>query len=143
MQIQPAPVPDVIYKLTEFEWAEFKDLAKQFLTLIVGVLVFSVTFSEKIVDYQDASKWQKASVVATWASLIAALLCAGLGVWWMYQASLSAMYDHRSLRAGSEPVGMLVAAYTTINLGGVFFALSLMAIVTTGLLTMFRESAGK
>jgi hypothetical protein len=36
-------------KFLVFLYPEIKDLAKHFLTLISGVLVFSVTFSEKII----------------------------------------------------------------------------------------------
>lgn len=131
--------PDTIYKLTEFEWAEYKDLAKQFLTLIIGVLVLSVTFSEKIVDYQKASRWQKAAVVTTWASLIGALLCTGLSIWIMYQCALFAMYGHYSLRPNTGDVPEVDWAYISINIGGLLFGFSLICIVATGMLTLFKR----
>src|SRR5687767_2944902 len=44
----------------KYDYPETKDLCKQFLTLVVAVLVFSLTFSEKIADFPRASNTTKA-----------------------------------------------------------------------------------
>jgi hypothetical protein len=46
----------------DFVYPEVKDLCKHFLTLVTGILVFSVTFSEKIVIFQTAGKWARSKV---------------------------------------------------------------------------------
>jgi hypothetical protein len=130
MQIQTA-----VSTLTSFEWGEYKDLAKQFLTLVVGVLVFSVTFSEKIVDFQKAPKYQKILLIVTWGLMILALILAGLGLWIMYQVCLSAMYDGTSLRPNGPG---LAYAYISINLAGVLFVLSLAMIGAVGAMTLLK-----
>jgi hypothetical protein len=43
-------------KFLKFLYPEIKDLAKHFLTLLSGILVFSVTFSEKIVPVSEATR---------------------------------------------------------------------------------------
>jgi hypothetical protein len=40
----------------KYDYAETKDLSKSFLTLVAAILVFSLTFSEKIVDF--STSWQ-------------------------------------------------------------------------------------
>ena len=48
------------------------------------------------------------------------------------QESLISLYEHRTLRPAKGTRGLLVLAYLTLNIGGVAFALSLIAIVVAG-----------
>ena len=49
----------------KFKYVEIRDLLKHFLTLISASLVFSVTFSEKIIDFQNAPSKQKLVLYAS------------------------------------------------------------------------------
>jgi len=42
------------------DYAEVKDLSTAFLTLLTAVFVASITFSEKIVDFNRSGWWAKA-----------------------------------------------------------------------------------
>src|SRR5713101_2369489 len=75
----------------EFKYLEVKDLLKHFLTLISASLVFSVTFSEKIVDFAGASMVPKVIVIAAWSALILALGLCGVGLYTLYLVAESAL----------------------------------------------------
>jgi len=47
----------------EFVYLEVKELCIQFLTLTSGMLVFSITFAEKLVGLTFANPWQKYSLL--------------------------------------------------------------------------------
>ena len=42
---------DYIKDFLTYDYAEAKDLAKAFLTLISVILVFSITFSDKVINF--------------------------------------------------------------------------------------------
>jgi hypothetical protein len=71
----------------EFKYAEIKDLLKHFLTLISASLVFSVAFSEKIIDFDSASSLCKLAVIGAWFILVLALGSCGVGIYTLYLAS--------------------------------------------------------
>src|SRR5947209_5983650 len=84
----------------KFLYPEVKDLAKQFLTLILGSLVLSVTFSEKIVSFSTANVVQQLCLMLSWLLLIVSLGMAGYGQYLIFlaaeQASGSVIYDYVS-----------------------------------------------
>ena len=77
----------------EFKYPEIKELLKHFLTLISASLVFSVTFSEKIIDFSDAGIVQQAVVIASWFFLVLALGACGIGIYTLYLAAERAIHD--------------------------------------------------
>ena len=44
-------LPEFVDNFLKYDYGETKDLCKSFLTLVSALLVFSVTFSEKIVAF--------------------------------------------------------------------------------------------
>jgi hypothetical protein len=54
----------------KYNYPETKDLCKQFLTLVVAVLVFSLTLSEKIIQFQQASFFAKLLLGVAWSSML-------------------------------------------------------------------------
>lgn len=53
----------------KYDYPETKDMCKQFLTLITTVLVISLTFSEKVIQFSAANVYSKWSLVTAWVSL--------------------------------------------------------------------------
>jgi hypothetical protein len=51
----------------EYQYVEIKDLSKEFLAVIAGILALSVTFSEKIIDLPTASLFTKGLLIAIWS----------------------------------------------------------------------------
>src|SRR4051812_29567148 len=70
----------------EFDYTETKDLCKHFLTLVSGVLVFSITFSEKIIDFPRASKTAKGLLLFSWVLFMAAIVCCAFGLYSIFKA---------------------------------------------------------
>lgn len=58
-----------IWNFLTYDYGEAKDLAKAFLTLVSAVLVGTITFSEKIVNFQTASFIQRRLVIGSWIFL--------------------------------------------------------------------------
>jgi hypothetical protein len=73
-------------------YPEIKDLGKQFLTLVSGVLAFTVTFAEKIIDFGQAFPLQKHLLLFAWVLFIVSITAIGVGLWWNYNASMHAMH---------------------------------------------------
>jgi hypothetical protein len=64
----------------KYDYTETKDLCKQFLTLVSGILVFSITFSEKIINYQQASTKTKLLLLLSWLLFALAITCCGIAL---------------------------------------------------------------
>lgn len=90
----------------QYHYAEVKDLAKTFLTLVSAVLVLSLTFSDKIVDFLNASRTQKAYLVITWVLFITSIIFFGVALCYLAVEGGMALYDdHFTLRITDNEAG--------------------------------------
>ena len=123
----------------EFAYQEIKDLLKHFLTLISAALVFSVTFSEKIIDFATATDGQKVMVVAGWFSLIVALGLCGIGVFTLYLTSSHAIATVlRGQDTGFRK--WQKASYVFQDAAGAFFGIGLVLLVATAIARLFPSA---
>jgi hypothetical protein len=76
----------------EYQYVEIKDLAKQFLVVIAGVLTLSVAFSEKIVILDKAPLLIRLLMTAIWVACFAASILAGAAIFLIYNAGIAAKY---------------------------------------------------
>lgn len=76
----------------KYDYAETKDLLKTFLTLISATLVLSLTFSEKVVRFSEASQLTKYILFSSWALFLIALIFAGLGMAFIAAAAGKILY---------------------------------------------------
>ncbi|MBI4489116.1 MAG: hypothetical protein HY694_08520 [Deltaproteobacteria bacterium] len=83
------PEPDQLFLANVY--AEIKDLGKHFLTLVSGILAFTVTFAEKIIDFGTASPPQKYFLQLSWLLLVGSVTAVGVGLWWNYNSSMAAL----------------------------------------------------
>ena len=118
-------------KFVEFQYAEVKDLTKQFLTLIAGTLVLSVSFADKILPLDQARPFQKSLLACCWLLLIIAFILAGLGIFINLLAGVKAR--------GSSVFGyqcnykrLAKCAYIALDIAGVLFTLALSLLAATG-----------
>jgi len=122
----------------KFHYAEVKDLAKQFLTLIAGTLVLTVSFAEKIVPLQGAHPAQKWLLGICWLSLLVAFVLAGLGIYTNYLAAEQArggmIYDY-----GTNFQLLARRAYRYLDIAGVLFTASLCLLALTGATRLFLQ----
>lgn len=64
----------------KYDYAEWKDLCKSFLTLASATLVLSITFSEKIGALQQAAPLVRKAILASWLGLLLSVAFCGAGL---------------------------------------------------------------
>jgi hypothetical protein len=127
-------------------YPEIKSLATQLLTLLTGVLVFSVAFSEKIINFNSAEQTTRIIMILGWTFLIMSIIANGFGLAYNAYAIPFAIADsyyatHGTIGAASfyEPfINSLIA----ILLSGFFFILGLICIVIAGVISINRKQPG-
>jgi hypothetical protein len=119
----------------KYDYAETKDLSKQFLTLVVAVLVFSLTFSEKIVEFRHASTTTRTWLVGAWTAFILSIVLCGLGLVFISFAGSDAAYF------GSQYQRLAVRAYWLIFFAGCAFVAGLTALVITAIVTVYSRKS--
>lgn len=115
-----------------YNYGELKDLSKQFLTLVSGVLVFSITFTEKIVGYKAVARWP---LLSSWIAFILAIVLCGLGL------GESAEAASRAVRGAPSDLYLAMQGRATrlTIIGGVLFILGLASLIGAGISTMFAK----
>jgi hypothetical protein len=120
------------------DFAETKDLAKAFLTLLTGVLVASITFSEKIVDLNRSGWWARGLMISSWVLILVAIACCGSGLALMATASgYASYYPHLHFRQFEfKAVKLLIAA-------GLSFGSGLVALLVAGIISLVERRPGE
>lgn len=127
--MDPTSVADNVYELfIEFKYPEIRDLLKQFLTLISATLVFSVTFSERIIDYRRSSAIQRNMVFTSWLMLVASLGACGCGLYLNYLAA-EAAFVAMSTGTSERFRQLESSAYLFQDVGGILFGGGLLVLV--------------
>src|ERR1035437_3517679 len=72
-KIRTMPLSEQATDFLKYAFAETKDLSKHFLTVVTAVLVFSLTFSEKIANFSGARPVVRWSIVAAWCCMFLAI----------------------------------------------------------------------
>jgi hypothetical protein len=125
-------IPDEAKNFMTYDYAEPKDLCKQFLTLVSGILVFSITFAEKIVGYRAVARWP---LLASWIAFIIAIVLCGLGLGLMALAGGQAVSG-----APGEIYRHMESQAVRLSFGaGLSFVLGLTSLIVAGVLTMFTK----
>jgi hypothetical protein len=117
----------------EFQYPESRDLLKHFLTLISASLVFSLTFSEKIIDFATARTVQKVAVVGAWSSLVVSLGACGLGIYTLYIVA-ERVTAGRAFDRDIEFDRHQRFSHLLQDLAGVFYGLGLLALVVAAIM---------
>jgi len=125
-------VPEMFIK---FYYPETKDLSKSFLSLVSGILAFSVTFSSTIIGFQDASVQQLVFLITSWFFLLIAIVAAGGGV---YSNFVSANRANRAIMEDLEDEiefkFLTKLPYAALNIAGISFVIGLVMLALAGLL---------
>jgi hypothetical protein len=111
-----------------FEYPETKDLCKQFLTLITGVLAFSVTFSDKIVP--PHARHFRILLVISWFMFLVAIIGTGIGLYQIFVAGQKA--THSPTRTEARDFNWSLS-YRGLNCAGAAFVLGLLLLIISGL----------
>jgi hypothetical protein len=114
----------------KYNYPETKDLCKQFLTLVVAVLVFSLTLSEKIIQFQQASFLAKLLLGVAWSSMLISVIFCGIGLVYITLAAGDAVYyKMHYLRFAAK-------AYTCIVVARMGFIVGLVLLIVAALMSV-------
>ncbi len=109
----------------KYDYPETKDMCKQFLTLVTTVLVISLTFSDKIINFTNASTASKWLIILAWTSLLSAIIFCGVGLLLITMAAGEAAYNKtKDWRKINRSFKMIVFA-------GAAFVLGLILLIST------------
>jgi hypothetical protein len=116
----------------KYDYAETKDLLKTFITLISATLVLSLTFSEKVIGFRDASDSNKYILFAAWVLFIVALIAAGIGICFIAAAAGKVIYGE---------IPLFNFSYWQLALTSWFFVLFAGGSYVTGLIALAVAAA--
>ena len=71
-----SPVEEFLH----YQYKEIKDLCSQFIALLSGILLFSVNFSDKLVNTQNAPIYYKYILTSSWSCFILAIIGCSLAM---------------------------------------------------------------
>lgn len=74
------PIDEDAANFLKYAFTETKDLAKHFLTVVIGVLVLSLTFAENIVTFKNADRLTRGSLGGAWCCFFAAIVSCGIAI---------------------------------------------------------------
>lgn len=95
---------DAVETFMKYDYAEMKDLLKTFITLVSASIVFSLTFSDKIVKFDNAANRVKRVIVLAWWLMILSLITGGASLFLIACAAGKLIY-------GSIPLVDISASY--------------------------------
>ncbi|MBT2745551.1 MULTISPECIES: hypothetical protein [unclassified Lysobacter] len=134
---------DSPYKIyVQFNYPEIKDLLKHFLTLISATLVFSVTFSEKIINYQAGNQLQRRTVFISWTLFAMSLVLCGLGIYLNYLTAEAALDVLANKVAEDVFFELRGWAYLAQDLGAVTYVIALAILIMSAVLKVRGQNSG-
>ena len=115
----------------QFYYPEIKDLSKSFLTLISGILAFSVTFSTSIIGFPATSSTQLIFLISAWLSFVIAIITTGAG---LYLSFRNANKANRAIKKSNdlEISKLLTLPYILLTIAGCTFVVGLVLLAVAG-----------
>ncbi len=125
------PKPSNAEIFIQFYYPEIKDLSKSFLTLVSGILAFSITFSTSIIGVSTASKLQLILLISAWLFFVIAIIAAGSG---LYSNFVAANLANKAILGDSalKFKQLLKRPYIFLNIAGVSFVIGLILLALAG-----------
>jgi hypothetical protein len=82
----------------KYDYANTVDLGKSFLTLVSAILVFSVTFAEKIINWEKSDLLSKSLLGVCWLLLIISIIGCGVSLNFIFGSALAVTHPNVSWR---------------------------------------------
>jgi hypothetical protein len=131
-------------QFVKYGYPEIKTLSTQMLTLLTSVLVFSITFSEKILNFSAANPYTKKLLMTCWFCILLAIICDGIGLAFNSFALPFALSDiftiHNDKINSIEFYEPAFKSLTAIIFGGIFFILGLVLLIFAGITGLKKAS---
>lgn len=132
-------------KFIKYGYPEIKSLATQMITLLTSVLVFSITFSEKIVNFSNAETYKRQILLLSWTFLILAIVCDGIGLAFNSFALPFALSDVHTIETSKENSTEFyepaARSLSFIVFSGLFFILGLISLIIAGISSMAKKTS--
>lgn len=125
-------------KFVAKEYTEIKDLGKSFLSILIAVFVASITFSEKIVNYNSTSWWAKSLLIICWVLLLLSVVMSGTGMVFIASCFNQALYV-----PCPDNIDLYVTAFFCFVLAGLAFGLGLTSMLCAGIISFMNEPISK
>jgi hypothetical protein len=126
-----------------FDYAEVKDLGEHFLTLVAGVLVFSITFSEKIVDFPKAMPTIRYRLYGAWGAFVGAIIFSGLALGLIFLGGMIARQSTALVitdNAHSAYIWWEYWSLLAMLTAGITFVIGLLLLLASGVATLHARS---
>jgi energy-coupling factor transporter transmembrane protein EcfT len=130
------PDPDLFFK---YEYGETKDLLKTFLTLLSGVLVFSLAFAEKIVNFSQSTLKTRALLIFAWTCFVLSIIMCGLSLCAISAAAGIVIYGEIPL-AGFDWDSLALASWALVIAAGITFVMGLCLLILAAATSMRRRA---
>ena len=118
----------------KYNYPETKELCLHFLTLITAVLVFSLNFAEKAIDFQHSAQGKRLVIIMSWCLLVLAIVFCGLGLVFNSLAAGDAVYQKVNYLALAQK------AYLCMLAAGTSFVLGLILMMIAAISTKARKT---
>jgi hypothetical protein len=129
---QAPSLPSLQDDFLRYDYAETKDLSKSFLTLVSAILVFSITFSEKIVDFPNAGRLARICLIISWSLFMLSIILCGVSLCLISLAGGNALY-------GGDYLSLAFQAWTSLLVAGTFFAIGLLTLIVAATASLSKR----
>jgi hypothetical protein len=126
------PITDI--EFTDKMSTHLTDLGKFFLTILIGVFVASLTFSEKIVNFNSSSWLAKSLLILCWILLLLSIVCDGVGL-----VFISNWYANEHVEHSQSNMFMFESAFYSFGFAGVSFGLALTSMLAAGIISFINR----
>jgi hypothetical protein len=117
-------------------WPLVNPSSEKLFLKVYSILVFSITFSEKIINYQTASTKARLLLLLSWVLFALAIITCGLALCYLALAGGQAVYGQ-----GNYYPAFAYTSYQLIITAGFCFILGLITLIGTGALAIFSRRA--
>jgi H+/Cl- antiporter ClcA len=138
---------ELFENFNRFYYPELKSFAISYLTLVTTILVFSITFAEKVILPNENNRKYSIFLFAAWFMFFISIIFGGYGLWRLFSAYNIAndwyyLYDNNS-PSMEYKIHHFKAIYSTaygfLNYSGLAFVIGMLFLVTSGLLRLLKR----
>jgi hypothetical protein len=129
------PLNDDAINFLKYAFTETKDLAEHFLTVVTAVLVFSLTFSEKIANFGEAPTWVRVAITTAWSCMLLAIITCGIAI--CYVALSGGAASSNAQPESYWPI--MNKGIFWLSSGGILFVVGLLALLASVLQSSWKH----